>query len=300
MTMKRIESSYARFDHAHLLDGVFIPTNGIKRGRLFVPPRTFDDIEVSFYGYEQLGVDDQNVFLAVVAQMGIDGSGATRDAPIGSELRKKIFAESYDDESRIAAVRTSLRAIAVDAGYGTGGVDLKIVHKCLHRLGCTIVREVGVYKDGKRIDRRCMLVSSTIDLDTKDVIVAANPRMTRSICGMQRYSKISLIERNALKSEVAKILHAWLSAVIRPGATLGRDGVLIDTLLPHVWGSQEVSAPIRSNRRARIRDALVEIAQRTRWHIDLSRHFVYIARPKTVPRTESIVAETPPAANDSD
>ncbi|WP_051240765.1 replication protein C, IncQ-type [Tepidiphilus margaritifer] len=302
MTAKRIESSYARFDYAHLFDGVFVPTSGTKRGRLFVPPRTFDNVEISFYGYEQLGADDQSVFLAVAAQLGIGGGVAKSETPTGDELRRKIFSETVDDGSRVAAIRTSLRAIARDAGYGAGGVDLKIVHKCLHRLGCTIVREFGAYEAGHRVDRRCMLLSSKIEIDTKEVVIAANPRLTRSIYGEQQHIKVSLIERNALESEVAKILHAWLCAVVRPGGILGRDGVLIDTLMPHVWGAQcaEASAPVRSNRRARIRDALVEIAQRTRWRIDLSRHLVYITRPKMMPRPESIIAEIPPAANDSD
>jgi len=302
MTMKRIESSYARFDYAHLFDGVFVPTNGTKRGRLFVPSRQFDNVEVSFYGYEQLGADDQSVFLAVAAQLGISGGVAKSETPTGDELRRKMFSETVDDGSRVAAIRTSLRAIAIDAGYNSSGAALQIVHKCLHRLGCTIVREYGAYEAGHRVDRRCMLLSSKIEIDTKEVVIAANPRLTRSIYGEQQHIKVSLIERNALESEVAKILHAWLCAVVRPGGILGRDGVLIDTLLPHVWGAQcaDASAPVRSNRRARIRDALVEIAQRTKWKIDLSRHLAYITRPKMMPRSESIIAEIPPAANDSD
>lgn len=302
MTMRRIESAYARFDYAHLFDGVFVPTNGTKRGRLFVPPRQFDNVEVSFYGYEQLGADDQSVFLAVAAQIGIGGGVAKSETPTGDELRRKIFSETVDDGSRVAAVRTSLRAIAIDAGYHhSGGQDLKRVWNCLTRLNAAICREFGAHEQGRRIDRKCALVASKVDIDTKEVVIAVNPRLTRSIYGEQQHIKVSLIERNTLESEVAKILHAWLCAVVRPGGTLGRgDGVMIDTLLPHIWGAQcaQASAPVLSNRRAHVRDALVEIAQRTKWRIDLSRHIAFIARPKTIPRPESIIAEMPPAAND--
>ena len=47
MTQQRIKPAYAKFDPAHVFDGLFVPTKGKKRGRLYVPPRRFGDSEIS-------------------------------------------------------------------------------------------------------------------------------------------------------------------------------------------------------------------------------------------------------------
>ena len=57
------------------------PTKGKKRGRLFVEPRRFGDLEIGFQGFEQLGADDQSILLALSAQLGIDGLMIDDDPP---------------------------------------------------------------------------------------------------------------------------------------------------------------------------------------------------------------------------
>jgi hypothetical protein len=69
----------------------------------------------------------------------------------------------------------------------------------------------------------------------------------------QQHVKISLFERNELKSEVAKLLHCWFCSNIRLGRTLGNgNGAHLDTLAPHVWGHaawEGFSASDRSKKR---------------------------------------------------
>lgn len=60
MAQQRIKPAYARFDRAHVFNGLFVPTKGKKHGRLLVEMRRFGKLEIGFQGYEQLGAQDQS------------------------------------------------------------------------------------------------------------------------------------------------------------------------------------------------------------------------------------------------
>ena len=98
MTQQRIKPAYAKFDPAHVFDGLFVPTKGKKRGRLYVPPHRFGDSEISFQGFEQLGADEQSILHAVSAQLGIDGLMIEAKPPgeIGQQLRLALDFDNDD------------------------------------------------------------------------------------------------------------------------------------------------------------------------------------------------------------
>ncbi|WP_312283850.1 replication protein C, IncQ-type [Candidatus Igneacidithiobacillus taiwanensis] len=291
MTQRHIKPAYAKIDAAHVLDGLFVPTSGKKREKLFVPLRKFGNCKIGFQGFDQLGAFDQSILLAVSAQLGIDGLRieAKPKGPISQQLRKDIYKpnKAEDDGSDLRTKKTSLRSLLLDAGSKDieGGHALQLVKDSLNRLSNAQIREIG--SDGW--DRRCNLLSVSFNEKTGEVFVAANPRLSQAVFRGQ-HVKVSLFERNLLNSQAAKILHCWLSSNIRLGKTLGNgNGAQLDTLLPHVWGiesMEKASAKVKSTRRSQLRDALNEIESATKrlgipWVVDqTSNGLVSVSRPK--------------------
>ena len=296
--MRHIKPAYAKLDPTHTFDGVWVPTRGKKRGQLLVPLRKFGDIEVGFQGTWQLGANDQSIMYALTAQLGIDGLmiDAIPDGPISKQLRLELHV-SEDDGSPVATKKTSLRSLLIDAGYKNpeSGRALDDAKKCLNRLRAAQIREKNI-KSGW--DRVCNLISLSFNHITGAIYVAANPRLTQAVFHGQ-HIKISLFERNELETEVAKILHSWLCSNIRLGQSLGfGNGVKLETLAPHVWGPEweNYSKQSKSQKRGQLKDALVEISDRTRdihdgygWSIDqTSTGLVMVSRPKHIPVNEQI------------
>jgi len=306
MSRSHVRPAYAKMDPAHLFDGLFVPVNGKGRPKLFVPLKKHGPLQIGFQGFDQLGAFDQSVLLAVSAQLGIDGLVIDTDPPgeVGQQLRMKMYPENSKDCGRgLRARQTSLRSIALDAGYkdGDGGKSDTRVKDALNRLGNAQIREVN---PNTGWDQRCNLLSATFNHLSGELFIAANPRLSGAIFRGQ-HIKVSLFERNALSGDVAKILHAWLCSNVRLGQSLGNgNGAMLDTLLPHVWGpdhDKKTSAKVMSVRRGRLRDALDEIRDATRaldggygWEIDRSSSgLVWVSRPKDLPVQESKFGLTP-------
>jgi hypothetical protein len=284
-------------DPAHLFDGLFVPTKGKKRGRLLVEPRRFGNLEIGFQGFEQLGADDQSILLALSAQLGIDGLviAASPAGPMSRQLRLALDFD-HDDGAPLASKRTSLRSLLIDAGYKDpeSGPALARAKESLNRLRATQIREIDRETGW---DRACNLISANFNHKTGEIYVAANPRLTSAVFRGQ-HIKVSLFERDALESEVAKLLHCWLCSNVRLGRALGNgNGAHLDTLAPHVWGRaawEGLSKQNRSLKRGHLRAALDEIADRTRalqggvgWTIDqTSSGLVLVSRPKELPLLE--------------
>jgi hypothetical protein len=144
MTKQHIKPAYAKFDPAHAFDGLFVPTNGKKRERLFVEPRMFGHLEINFQGFEQLGADDQSILLALTAQLGIDGLviDATPQGAISNQLRLALRF-NQDDGAPLASRRTSLHSLLIDAGYRDHecGRALQDAKASLNRLSNAQIRE---------------------------------------------------------------------------------------------------------------------------------------------------------------
>lgn len=297
--MPHIKPAFCRFDPAHLFDGLFVPTKGRKRGRLYVEPREFNGMQVSFQGFEQLGADDQSLLLAISAQLGIDGLLIDDEAgPIARQLKLDLQLTGYTNGANgatPATKKTTLYSLLVDAGYKDPN-SAKDAHRALNRLANAQVREINK-KTGW--DRRCNLISTNFNRMTGETYIAANPRLAGALFSGQ-HVKISLYERNALESEAAKLLHCWLCSNVRLGASLGNgNGVKLDTLLPHIYGPghEAASAKVKSVRRGNLRDALDEIRDQTAelhngygWQLDqTSSGLVMVSRPKDIPLVETIM-----------
>lgn len=285
--MKPVTKSFAKFDPAHLFDGLFVPTSGRKRERLYVAPREFGGSEISFQGFEELGADDQSVLLAISAQLGVDGLIIEHETKgsISQQLRNNI-ALSVDNKEFLASKKTSIRSIAYDAGYSTdSGRVLQIITRSLNRLRNAQIRE----KTPQGWDRVCNLISVVFNEKSGETFIAANPRLTEAVFRGQ-HIKVSLYERNSLTKEVSKILHAWLCSNVRLGGSLGAHGVKMDTLLPHVYGDRLLSmqAVQVSRSRKQIREALLEIQKETNWDVQINKDIAIIKRPAKIPLIEQL------------
>lgn len=301
MTTPRIKPAYTKFDPAHLFDGLFVPTNGKKRGRLLVAPRSFGNLEIGFQGFEQLGADDQSILLALTAQLGIDGLiiDSNPQGPVSRQLRLGLDFND-DDGAPLASKRTSLRSLLIDAGHNPDTSTEK-AKASLNRLRATQIREINSISGW---DRVCNLISVSYNHKSGEIYVAANPRLTSAVF-KGHHIKISLFERNTLVSEVAKILHCWLCSNIRLGHKLGcGNGAHVDTLAPHVWGQADwvsASRKVRSTRRSQLRDALDEIYDCTKslhggygWSIDQTGSgIVLVSRPEELPVAEGRLDMSP-------
>jgi len=308
MAKQHIKPSYAKMDPAHLFDGLFVPVSGKARPKLCVHPKKHGAFQIGFYGYDQLGAFDQSIMLAVAAQLGIDGLIVNPDpeTELGQQLRLQMYPKEKgvkDCRREYRARRTTLRSLLLDAGYKDpdSGAAMTECKTSLNRLGNAQINEVNPFTGW---NQRCNLISTSWNNLSGELHIAANPRMSGAIFRGQ-HVKISLFERNALTSDVAKILHAWLCSNVRLGQKLGNgNGAMLDTLLPHVWGpdhDKKTAAYVMSKRRSKLRDALDEIRDATRvldggygWEIDRSSSgLVWVSRPKDLPVQEAKFGLTP-------
>lgn len=295
MTKLRSKAAFAMLDPSHLFDGMYIPTKGKKRTSQKLGPYDCSNKIITIRSHEQLGVDDQSMNLAIAAQIGINGN--TFEEPKGeiSSLLKKEMQIIGVENSTLAAMKTSLRSLMIDAGYNSpdSGKSLREARECLDRLRLTNIRE---YDPETGWDRSANLISVYFNHKTGEVFVAVNPRLTEAIFFGQD-TRISLFERNLLSSEPAKLIHCWLSSYVRQGKSLAQgNGAYLDTLAPHVWGpnNENESRQVRSKRRNLLAKALCEIADATKplhkgagWKIEINTQgLVHVTRPN-IPKHEA-------------
>ena len=106
--------------------------------------------------------------------------------------------------------------------------------------------------------------------------VAINARLAEAIGGNQ-YVGMVLGERRMLRGDVARIMHAWLSAWLRAGEC---KAIRLDTLAKRIWAETE-KGNLHKRRQLvrRAMNALVEVG----WRIEISgrgqRATANISRP---------------------
>lgn len=274
-------SSFAKLDPAHVLDGLFVPIT--KTGEaLYKVEGTFKGGVIKFEGV-QLDVKHQSVLLAIMARgaragkdkVVIDGSATDLQA---RQARLSLSVDGSAQESKMGSVKCTAYALLKDAGMEDskkGYADLK---KILTQLAT-----VKLYRSANGHWGVSSIIGNVGGDDDGNLIVTINWRLAGALTGGQNVH-VSLNERHALSSSpVAKILHTWLSAYIRPGGQLmaGR-GAEVDTLIRHVWGNRPCSDGVMKQRRMRIREALDHISRLEGWTARVDGTHAHISRPKLV------------------
>lgn len=283
MTRSKV-SRYAKLDPAHVLDGLFVPV--AKAGEaLYKVEGTFKGGNVKFEGV-QLDVRHQSVLLAVMARgaragkdkLLIDGSASDLQA---LQARLDLNLKGSAKDASIGAVKCTAYALLKDAGMNLGKKDYEELRKILTQLST-----VTLYRSVNGKWGTSSLISGAGGDENGNIVVNINWRLAKAITGGQSVH-VSLNERQELSSSpVAKILHTWLSAYVRPGSQLmAGKGAELDTLASHVWGSRACSESVKSNRRVRIREALACIDKLTGWTTHVDGTHAYISRPNLIDDT---------------
>lgn len=276
MTRSQV-SKFAKLDPAHVLDGLFVPT--VQKGQaLYDVCSPFNGGEISFKGV-QLSVSHQSVLLAIAARTGRQPKAeGLLIAGTADDLLAQLAPTGQAREQDFSLVKTSAYGLLVDAGMETGASDYHRLRELLHDMSTVVM-----YRGFKGHGGTSKLLSFQHQEDK--FIVSLNWRLTDAIFGGQNIH-VSLTERHQLSdSPVAKILHTWLSAYIRPGQSLmaGR-GAEVDTLVRHVWGKRPASDGTLKQRRRRIRDALGAIKDLRGWTTSIEGSHAFISRPKLLER----------------
>lgn len=293
MTRSQV-SKFAKLDPAHVLDGLFVPT-AQKGQALYDVCGQFDGGEISFKGV-QLSVAHQSVLLSIAARTGRQpNTEGVVIAGTANDLLARVAepAEQLTDEQLELArqaqqiartgeakkhdfslVKTSAYSLLVDAGMKTGASDYHKLRELLHEMATVVM-----YRNIKGTGGTSQLLSFQHQKDK--FVVSLNWRLADAIFGGQNIH-VSLTERHLLsESPVAKILHTWLSAYIRPGQSLmAGHGAEVDTLIRHVWGNRPASESTLKQRRRRIREALGAINALRGWTTSVEGSHAFISRPK--------------------
>ncbi len=235
----------------------------------------FDGLTFRWRGADALSIPEQSLWLALVALATIRGTRLGKEIPgtnIG-ELKKLLKLKRYAIDDDVVRIECSWSELARAAGHARcGGQTLVQIREGIQRLA-----EVTVWVGNARVrnDFRSSHLLSRCDSQGSRLGVLLNWRIASVIFHGAQYVRISLTERWALKGDCARALHAWLSTALREGAA-ARYG--LDTLAARVWG-EPGTGDVERDRRRRIRKAVREIQERTRWVVEETGNIVFIRRP---------------------
>lgn len=238
-----------------------------------------------FSAREALGVPEQTLLLAILQLAGEQyadlGQAATVGAHDSRELPSRLWLEMYPDGGlslpATVMICTTWKALNERCGSGDGGSITAMRRACLQRL-CEVV--VWEEEQGRRRTRQSFLMV-WLEGDDRHVHLALNHRLA-SVFFDGQYAKLWMQERLRLPSDLAMLVHAFLSTCIRPGHKLS---IGIARLAARVWPLDHESAPVitQRRRRAALRQALQAIGRLGHWTVllDLQRDLAVVQRTET-------------------
>ncbi|MFM5648888.1 replication protein C, IncQ-type [Aeromonas veronii] len=255
--------------------------------RLFMPmpsgKRPINIILDAESGHEKLRVElaegldssDQSVLLVLIALAGIDSKiiSSANTGPKSSLLWNDLNVSFDAETEQCALVTTTQTDILNILGWNRSGHEYNRLKKCLNRL-----RNVNLLiSKGERKWRSGLLsylINNTSAIGGEDIVyVVLNSKIAKALDGGQ-YARICLEERRSLSSNIAQLLHTWLSFNINHGYHLSP---YIDTLVQRIWGepcklhqskskTQYEKKEIR-RKRAEIVTALKQLSELDGWRV---------------------------------
>ena len=284
LTDRVSELEFARCDPYHALPRIFRIFGRGERGGQWDEVYTVKDglITVKFEGPQELGINDENVFLGIVA---LGGSGAKFGMKISNmpkqpdniQIRKLLdpMGESVEIMCKVA---TSQRGLMQASGYAATGAKMwRLIEDSLHRLYKTTV---WVRENETGWAYPMPLIAYAINDRTGKLLLGLNQRLSQAIFG-GRWVTMSLKERHKIEGDTGKALHRWISAWIKPGST---QRIGMDSLMSHIFGDAEVSRATSYKRKRMVEDGLSQISQLAGWAIryEDKRGIYAISRPELV------------------
>lgn len=271
--------SFALHDPATALASLFRPVSKGQRPKGLEVHTEFDGLKLMFTCWEWLDTRDQSVLLAAVGMAGLENVTLSAAAPgeIGQQLWADLEPTKDALKGKAVVVTTTYYALLQAAGLPTRGGetgDYERIKEILYRLsqlGCR------VKKDGYDWSMRMLSYASSPD---GTIHIALNERISQALGGGQNV-RISMDERRQLKTEPAQVMHAWLTAITRPGAK--GLWMRLDAIAARVWGVDTKSESTQRTRRQKLVEAIADIESQG-WKVEQKgrgvRHQARFIRPK--------------------
>jgi len=234
--------------------------------------KEFADVPLTlrFDAREAPGAGEQTTLLALLAiaqqrirtSTGVARLTADEADLAGRDLWERLRQSAPDVEGELLRFTTTWREICQAAGGSCGGAQMQVRQQHLIRL-CNI--QTWEYLGDSRVPHRQSQLLSWVVGDDVRVHLALNHRLVQASLGSP-YAQISMGERLSLSSETAQVLHAALSAIVRPG-TSTRIHTL--TLCRRIWVDWDntINDATRRRRLHDVNGALLQLDALPAWSV---------------------------------
>lgn len=257
---------HARHDPALAMAALFRPVCRGRRPGGQTIEYEYNGLHIKLNLWRTLDSRDQSVLLGIIGLAGMlatVGETAGLDADVEHPRGRQLWMDLEPTEravtDRAIVVKTTRYALLQAAGLDDKGRNYGLLEECLERLSMVGCR---VRKDGYDWSMRLLSYAKTPE---GQIHIALNARFVEALSG-SHYVYVSLIERRKLRSDIARLAHAWLSAWLRRG---GSNSIRLDRLAEKVWGPPSKAAATNRKRRERIAKALDEISNLHGWNVKI-------------------------------
>ena len=298
-----IHRAPVRYLPAAGLSTLFRPlAKGAKRPVLNVGYQMANGGTLHFSAREALGVPEQTLLLAILQLAGEQYASLGQVATVGAhdhrELPSRLWSQMYpgnshDDRASMPStvmVRTTWKTLNQRCGSKSDGGSITAMRRaCLQRL-CEVV--VWEEDQGRKRTRQSFLLV-WVESDDRHVHLALNHRLA-SVFFDGQYAKLWMQERLRLPSDLAMLVHAFLSTTIRPSKKLT---IGLDKLAERVWPLDHATAPqgTRRYRLSQLRQALRAMGRLGHWTVLLHvrRDMAEVQRTETHKAQHVLKTESP-------
>lgn len=246
------------------------------------------------------------------AQHPEDFATALRHIKYQAVKAEKTIASNLADLSTpsvLVGVEVTIPSLARGIGMTATGPNTEVVRNSVRRLLRTTC-EASLYYPGSGSHwGTCSytLLSAVLTGEAPArVFVFLNPELSAGCVSRSGVNWINMREQRLLQSKPARRLHAWLSAWAFTGEVRK---IKLETLLPHVWGTEECTASAKKSRIRTLKEAVQAIAGLPGWvcWLNDADRMVRVRKPRfvgspdedVVTPTTDVVTETPSVATDT-
>lgn len=261
---------FAKLDTSIGVAGLFHSVRGKNRPKVQIDHQ-LKDRTVRYLCWEVLGELEQSVFLAILEMAARTGKPIPADpkTDIGKVMRKELSGKDKAEKLEGKGILTTHRELLMMLKRVDSKSYYLMLKDALERLSRVRVEEVR----GEAWAGGMNLISVVTDGDR--IAIAVNWRVAETLDG-GNFIRIDRNENLSLNSDIARIIHVRLSSWMSSpphSRTVG-----LDTLAEWVWGTG-TNSDSRRQHRTRIRKALMELGQKTKWKVDFHGENAVIERP---------------------
>ena len=281
-TLSRISPKtdhFAKMDTSIGVAGLFHSVRGKNRPKVQIDHQ-LKDRTVRYLCWEILGGLEQSVFLAILEMAARTGKPipANPKTDIGKVMRKELSGKDKAENLAGKGILTTYRELLMMLKKTDGKKNYLLLKDALERLSRVRVEEVQgeTWRGGMNL--------IAIVTDGENIGIGVNWRIAETLDG-GRFVKIDRNENLSLNSDISRIIHVRLSAWMSSppfSRTIG-----LDKLSEWVW-AVGTNSEARRQHRTRIRKALSELMQKTKWKVDFHGETAVIERPD-----QSVLSVTP-------